>query len=164
MVLAGLALALAGCELTYTGAPTGPGSATFQLNRPFTVPGSPGMAPAGVGGGALPPPANLEGTGVGENYRPLPPAPAQGRYDGTSEVIYGGMNRDCGPLDLTDFRVEGSTLHFGPFIGRIKPDGSVAMEAGPRYISGQFSGSHFQGRYWAPPPACTFSLSFDPVG
>lgn len=93
---------------------------------------------------------------------PAPPAPAQGRYIGVSSVAYAGIDRFCNPLTMTNFTVEGTTLRFGHFIGEIRPDGAVYMQAGPNYINGHFIGSTFKGYYWSPPPNCTFTLVFNP--
>ncbi len=55
-------------------------------------------------------------------------------------------------------------MSFGAYRGTIQPDGSLHMQAGPTYVYGQFVGSHFDGRFWRPPPGCTYDLSLDPVG
>ncbi len=72
---------------------------------------------------------------------------------------------NCGdPLRVTNFTVSGNTVSFGPFNGTIQPGGAIRMQAGPRYVYGQFIGTHFEGRFWQPQPACTYSLSLEPVG
>jgi hypothetical protein len=119
--------------------------------QPYTPPPSV-LSPQPLVPAAPPPPAPP----------PAPPAPAQGRYIGRTAVAYGGIDRACNPLTLTDFTVHGNVLRFGHFVGRIQPDGAVYMQAGQNYIEGHFIGSHFQGYYWSPPPNCTFDLSFDP--
>ena len=128
--------------------------ALAACNQPYTPPPSV-FSPQPLIGGVAPAPAPPP-------QAEAPPNPVQGRYIGTTEVAYGGIDRACLPLTLTTFTVRGTTLRFGHFVGRIRPDGTVYMQAGPSFINGRFIGSRFEGFLWNPPPNCTFNLFFHP--
>ncbi len=149
MALAGMAgsAALAGCQST--GSPEGPGTITFE---------APGYRPRTPD---APPPQGLEGNAT---TIASTPAPRNGAYAGIGRVLAdpGGL---CGdPIRITNFRVSGNRVSFGSFNGVIQPNGDLTMQAGPRYITGRFTGTHFEGRFWQPGPSCTYTLSLEPVG
>ncbi len=133
----------AGC--TYTAAGTAPGSLT--LHRPGTIPPT---------AQAAPPPAPA----------PVPPAPRSGRYAGTGTLIAdpGTRNRCRATIAVTGFVVTGNRVAFGGGRGTIDASGRLEMQAGHRFVSGRFVGSRFEGRWWQPPPACTYWLRLEPVG
>jgi hypothetical protein len=136
---AALALLLGAC--TYNG-PT------------VQAPGPAGPA-APVETGAPPPP----GMGAAEA-----PAPRSGPYAGTGFVLRNQGAVCPQQIRVTNFVVNGERVRFGAYRGVIQPDGSLHMQAGPTYVYGQFVGSHFDGRFWRPPPGCTYDLSLDPAG
>ena len=143
--LLGAAL-LAGCQPL--GSPQGPGTMTFA---------APGYRPARPG---APPPQGLEGTATAI---PPEPAPRSGPYAGIGRVL-ADPGGSCGdPIRISNFIVAGNQVSFGSFNGTIQPDGSLQMQAGSAYVEGQFIGTHFEGRFWRPGPACTYMLSLEPV-
>jgi len=135
-ILAALALLLAACAYN------GP---TMQ---------APGPAAPVMETGAPPPP----GTAAS-----VAPAPQGGPYAGTGSVMRNQGARCPDQIRVTNFIVRGNRVSFGAYRGTIQPDGSLHMQAGPSYVYGQFIGSHFDGRFWRPPPGCTYDLSLDPV-
>jgi hypothetical protein len=143
--LLGAAL-LAGCQSL--GSPQGPGTMTFAV---------PGYRPTTPD---APPPPGLEGTAT---TIPSKPSPRTGPYAGIGRVL-ADPGGSCGdPIRISNFIVRGNQVSFGSFNGTIQPDGSLQMQAGPTYIEGQFIGTHFEGRFWRPGPACTYMLSLEPV-
>ena len=92
------------------------------------------------------------------------PAPQSGHYAGTGFVMRNQGTLCAQQIRVTNFVVNGNRVSFGAYRGTIQPDGSLHMQAGPTYVYGQFVGSHFDGRFWRPPPGCTYDLSLDPVG
>ncbi len=135
-ILAALALSLAACA--YNG-PT------------MQAPG-----PAAVETGTAPPPPGSPAS--------VAPAPQSGHYAGTGFVMRNQGTLCAQQIRVTNFVVNGNRVSFGAYRGTIQPDGSLHMQAGPTYVYGQFVGSHFDGRFWRPPPGCTYDLSLDPVG
>lgn len=140
LIVLGLYLSLLG-GCTYTAAETSPGSLT--IHRPGTTP------PLAQ---ASPPSA--------------PPAPRSGRYAGTGTLIAdpGTRNRCRATIAVTGFVVTGNRVAFSGSRGTIDASGGLEMQAGHRFVSGRFVGSRFEGRWWQPPPACTYWLTLDPVG
>jgi hypothetical protein len=133
----------AGCSYRLTSA--SPGQIRFEEQ------GVPQAAPV--------PPA--EGTEAAASA--VPPAPRNGPYAGVGRVLT-NPGGNCGdPIRVFNFAVDGNRVSFGSFRGTIQPDGSLQMQAGPRYVYGQFTGAHFEGHFWQPQPACTYALSLDPV-
>jgi hypothetical protein len=130
----------------------GPLLAACAYNGP-TMP-APGPA-AAVETGAPPPPGAAAS---------VTPAPRSGPYAGTGTVVRNQGARCPDQIRVTNFTVRGNRVSFGAYRGTIQPDGALDMQAGPTYVYGQFVGSHFDGRFWRPPPGCTYDLSLDPVG
>ena len=137
---------LAGCQSL--GSPQGAGTMTFA---------APGYRPTTPD---APPPAGLEGIAT---TIPSKPAPRTGPYAGIGRVL-ADPGGSCGdPIRISNFIVTGNQVSFGSFNGTIQPGGSLHMQAGPTYVEGQFIGTHFEGRFWRPGPACTYMLSLEPV-
>jgi hypothetical protein len=96
-----------------------------------------------------------------------PPGPRNtafdGSYSGTSSFIT-NLADTCEPLPpIKDFNVVGGEVRYFAFRGYIRPDGTVTMQAGDGFVTGQFSGRHFQGRTYSPGGPCTYELSLDRV-
>jgi hypothetical protein len=147
IALAGMAgsVALAGCKSV--GSPEGPGTMTFE---------APGYRPRTP----YVPPSSLDGNAA---TIPSAPAPRNGAYAGIGRVLDdpGGL---CGdPIRITNFHVNGDRVSCGAFNGTIQPNGDLTMQVGPRTIAGRFIGTHFEGRFWQPGPACTYTPSLEPV-
>ena len=134
------ALAAAGCTMTSTGA--GPGTVTVR---------QPGSLPA-------PPP---------QQATPSPPAPPlNGTFAGVAQLSSNvsssvGCTRE---VQIRSFTVTGDRARFQGFRGIIEPDGSLRMQAGPSFISGNFDGGRFVGSFWRPQPSCTYDLVLNHVG
>jgi hypothetical protein len=115
------------------------------VRRPGTLPGAPpapAAAPTAVSGAVGADVANVT----------LPPS---GTFVGVGRTL-------CeNPLRINNFIVSGDTVTFGRFRGTIRPDGTLEMQAGGSFVYGKFNGSHFDGRFWAPPPTCTYQLSLN---
>jgi hypothetical protein len=140
----GVCLIGGGCTYRMTSA--SPGQVTFEDQ---------GVPPA------APVPPAMGGTA---GAVPAAPAPRNGAYAGIGRVLT-NTGGTCGdPIRITNFTVNGNKVSFGSFRGTIQPSGALQMQAGPRYVYGQFTGPHFEGRFWQPQPACTYSMSLDPVG
>lgn len=143
--LSGLALVLgviaaSGC--TMTSSQTGPGTVTVR---------QPGSLPA-------PPP---------QQAAPIPPAPPlNGTFAGVAQLSSApsasiGCTRE---VQIRSFTVNGDRVRFQGFRGTIQPDGSVQMQAGPSYITGNFDGGRFVGSLWRPQPSCTYDMVLNHVG
>ena len=135
-----IALAAAGCTMTSTGA--GPGTVTVR---------QPGSLPA-------PPP---------QQAAPSPPAPPlNGTYAGVAQLssIVGSSIGCTREVQIRSFTVNGDRARFQGFRGNIEPDGSLRMQAGPSFISGNFDGGRFVGSFWRPQPSCTYDLVLNHVG
>jgi hypothetical protein len=139
----GLGLLLAGC--TYSG-PTNPSVTNTVPGQLPAVGPPPGIAPAPPGMAAAP-----------------SPSPQNGHYAGTGIVMSNQGDVCSQQIRVTNFIVDNGHVSFGAYHGTIQADGSLHMQAGPTYVYGQFMGSHFDGRFWRPPPGCTYDLSLDPV-
>ena len=121
----------------------------------YNGPTMPAPAPAAaVETGTAPPPGSPAS---------VTPAPRSGPYAGTGLVMRNQGALCSQQIRVTNFIVRGNRVSFGAYRGTIQPDGSLHMQAGPTYVYGQFVGSHFDGRFWRPPPGCTYDLSLDPV-
>lgn len=155
------ALALAGCY--GTGATVGPGS----VPNSWTFGGTPQpvMPQSGMVG---PPPSLLNGQGAPGPAGPVASGPAasgppqQGRYVGEATVIANPLDLTCDNTKITDFEVRGDHVSLGGFLGTIRPDGSVELQAGLRYIFGRFNGSHFVGQM-NNSPGCSYAISLFPA-
>ncbi len=132
---------------TYTAAGTSPGALT--IHRPGTIP-----QPAQ----ALPPPPPVPAAAA--------PAPRTGRYAGTGRLVAnpGARNPCRATVPVTNFIVSGDRVTFGGLRGTIDPSGRLDMQGAHRFVSGRFVGERFEGRFWQPPPACTYWLTLDPAG
>ncbi len=137
------ALTLCGCEKTFD-TNTGKTSAVT-----VTLPGAP---PRTLGEAPPPPPS-----GPVE----LPPS---GLYAGHGQSLNNPGGRCRSTIVVRNWRVNGDSVRFGPFTGRIQPDGTLRMRAGGRTIMGRFDGVRFTGRKFAPHPACRYALTVEPVG
>jgi hypothetical protein len=93
-----------------------------------------------------------------------PPVTAfDGTYAGTSRFL-SNISQTCQTLPpITDFRVRDGEVTYFAFRGRIRPDGSVRMQAGDGYVEGRFAGGHFEGRTISPGGPCTYELSLNRV-
>lgn len=89
--------------------------------------------------------------------------PPQGRYVGEATVTSNPYDATCDNAPIKDFFVRGNIVQMGGFLGTIRPDGRVEMQAGPRYISGRFVGSQFTGQMSDVSPACWSSFSLRPA-
>ena len=139
----GLGFLVAAC--TYSG----PNNPTVTYNAPGQLPS------AGMPGGTVPPPPSMGAGTTG--------APQSGHYAGIGTVMSNQGDRCSPQMRVTNFIVNGNRVSFGSYRGTIQPDGALHMQAGQTYVYGQFIGSHFNGRFWQPPPGCTYDLSLDPV-
>ncbi|MBV8702170.1 MAG: hypothetical protein JO118_00530 [Acetobacteraceae bacterium] len=136
-------LALCGCEKTID---TNTGE-----TRAVTVT-LPGALPRTLGEASPPPPS-----GPVE----LPPS---GLYAGQGRSLNNPGGRCRPTIAVRDWRVDGNSVRFGRFAGRIQPDGTLRMHAGEQVIVGRFDGPRFTGRSSAPPPACRYALTVEPIG
>ncbi len=94
-----------------------------------------------------------------------PPGPPNlafdGVYSGTSTFLT-NISDICEPLPpIRDFRVSNGEVRYFAFRGYIRPNGTVTMQAGDGYVTGKFSGKHFEGQTYAPGGPCTYELSLD---
>lgn len=134
-----------GCTVTRT--VEGPGVVRFSLDD--SLPDN-----------AAPPPAGLAANAERISQ---PPTPHNGRYAGFGYNIVDPGGRCAGKIRIYNFVVNGDQVTFGAYRGTIQPDGHLHMQGGDTYIFGQFVGTHFEGRYWQPGPACTYTMSLEPV-
>jgi hypothetical protein len=89
------------------------------------------------------------------------PVSGQYRGDGVALNDPGGF---CSPrMQVTNWIVTGNQVSFGSLNGTIQPNGALSMQAGPSYLQGQFTESHFVGRFSAPQPSCAYQITVDPV-
>jgi hypothetical protein len=109
---------------------------------------------------AAPPPSALAGNV--EAISP-PPMPVNGPYAGYGYNIVDPGGMCAGKIRIYNFFVNGSQVTFGAFRGSIASDGRVQMQAGAAYVNGEFVGRHFEGRFWQPGPACTYTMSLEPA-
>lgn len=158
-------LALAACvpaqvQRTPTGVPYG---VAVGSTAPITAPPSadavgppPGLLNPGAGASPSPPTAAATSQA---------PSPVQGPYVGRATVVQNIYDIQCDSAPVRGFRVDGTRVVMGGFRGSIAPDGSVVMQAGGRYLYGQFYGSEFRGRVNDPPPGgCAWDLDLRPAG
>jgi hypothetical protein len=134
------ALAAAGC--TMTSSTTGPGTVTVR---------QPGSLPA------APPP----------QAAPSPPAPPlNGTFAGVAQLSSNpGASIACTrEVQIRSFTVNSDRVRFQGFRGTIQHDGSVQMQAGGSFISGNFDGGRFVGSFWRPQPSCTYDMVLNHVG
>ncbi|HME25134.1 MAG TPA: hypothetical protein VKI44_28045 [Acetobacteraceae bacterium] len=138
-----IGLAGAGCTITTT--PTGTGPTAITVRQPGTLPAPATVAPSQVAPGPPAPPPNGTFAGVAQ----LTSSPAS------------GCRRE---VPIRNFVVSGDRVRFQGFRGTIQPDGSLEMQAGSAFVSGNFDGGRFVGSFWRPHPACTYDLVLDHVG
>jgi len=143
--LAAVALLAAGCRATPT--VEAPGVVRLSIDDSLV-------------NNAAPPPPGLAGNA--EAISP-PPAPRSGPYAGFGYNIVDPGGRCAGKIRIYNFHVNGNQVTFGAYRGTIQPDGHLRMQGGDTYIYGQFVGAHFEGRFWEPGPACTYTMSLEPV-
>lgn len=91
-------------------------------------------------------------------------SPASGMYRGEAVALNDPGGYCSTRMAVTNWTVSGNEVSFGAFRGTIQPDGALAMQAGPRYVQGRYTGSHFVGRYTTPQPSCEYQITVDPVG
>jgi len=71
--------------------------------------------------------------------------PFDGVYTGTA-VVKANTNFACGEqIPLGGFRVDGNTIRFGGFRGKVEPDGSASLSFGRNQMNGRFTGNTFHG-------------------
>jgi hypothetical protein len=150
-MIAAVGLGAVGGACTYTASPGNPGTLTIQ--EPGIVPDAPPPA------NAVPPPANL--TAGAATNKPAAAGPPSGTYTGVGHAVTNPSDLCEDPLPINDFVVTGDAVSFGRFQGTIRPDGTVEMQGGDSYVYGKFTGNHFDGRFWAPGPSCTYQLSLN---
>lgn len=105
--------------------------------------------------------------------RPLPPSdvvapasparPVSGRWRGQAVALNDPGGRCTMTTRVSNWTVDGDRVRFGKFRGRIQPDGSLRMQAGPRIVEGRFIGSEFTGQYWSPQPSCIYAITLNPM-
>ncbi len=113
-------------------------------------------------GDAVGPPPNLVN---------LPPGTNRATFGTRANGAYAGRGRNTADpggmcasnIRITNFVVNGDQVSFGAFRGSIQDNGTLDMQAGDAYVYGQFTGAHFDGRFWTPPPSCTYAISLDPA-
>lgn len=114
--------------------------------------------------GLVPPPPGLANS---------PPPPAQsvnrnGNYAGTAVPLDTGGGICMSNQQVGNFRVNGNTVRYGGFRGRIQPDGGLQMVSGQNWIIGQFEGATFHGQLDLNgrfnEPGCTYMLSLQRIG
>ena len=147
MGLVRLAAALLACGCTVTRTVEGPGVVRFSIDSSLVD-------------NNAPPPAGLVGNAVAISP---PPTPRSGPYAGYGYNILDPGGMCAGKIRIYNFIVNGNQVSFGAYHGTIEPDGHLRMQGGGTYIYGQFVGAHFEGRYWQPGPACTYTMSLEPV-
>lgn len=140
-------LVLAACLAGGCTTTIGPDGTTTQVHSPLRADPPATLAPL------TPPPG------------PFVPPP-DGRYAGTGRQI-DNFGANCpSTLRLSNFVVARSSVTFDllhyRYRGTIQPDGSLTMRARQNTITGQFTGSRFEGRLWGP-HRCTYTLTLDPV-
>jgi hypothetical protein len=90
--------------------------------------------------------------------------PQSGQYAGTGTVISNPGGLCANTIRITRWFVSGPNVNFGAFRGTIRPDGSLAMQAGITYISGRFLDSRFDGRVWRGlAQGCQYAISLEPL-
>ena len=94
-----------------------------------------------------------------------PPGPPNlafdGVYSGTSTFLT-NISDICEPLPpIRDFRVSNGEVKYFAFRGYIRANGTVTMQAGDGYVTGKFTGTHFEGQTYSPGGPCTYALSLD---
>ena len=144
-MLAWAALPVTACTSTRT--VVEPGEVLFQIRNP-------------VPSNAAPPPPALGNTA--QAISP-PPTPRSGHYAGYGYDIVGPGGMCAGKIRIYNFIVNGNQITFGAYSGTIRSNGHLEIQGGDTYIVGDFVGAHFEGRYWQPVPACTYTLSLEPV-
>jgi hypothetical protein len=162
--LAALAVAVAGCDATFTQQPGGGfGPPQVMVATPggdYPLYAPPGSTPSMEPSLSAPPgfyaqnPASL----------PLPASGWQnGTYDGTASLLENDSGDCAFQFAMTNLHVNNGYVRFAAFHGRVASDGGVRMADGSlNWITGHLSGSHFGGVYtnrW-----CTYRLSLDRVG
>jgi hypothetical protein len=142
-----VAAILLACGCTVTRTDEAPGVVRFSIDN--TLPNN-----------SAPPPAGLAG-----NADAISPAatPRSGRYAGFGYNIVDPGGLCAGKIRIYNFIVRGNEVSFGAYHGTIQPDGHLSMTGGPTRIYGEFVGEHFEGHFWQPGPACTYTMSLEPV-
>jgi hypothetical protein len=161
--LAALSVGVAGCDATFTQQPGGgfgppqvvvdTPDGDFPLYSPPNIPASSPDLSAPPGWYASnPAPLPLPGGGW-----------QSGTYDGTASLLENDFGECAFRFAMTNMHVNAGYLRFATFHGRIGPDGGVRIAGGDlSWITGHFSGGHFNGIYSN--RYCTYSLSLDRVG
>jgi len=75
------------------------------------------------------------------------PAPGNGfdgLYTGSAAEANGEVTCPT-PLAISNFRVEGNTMHFGGYNGPIAPDGTVTIPFSGTWLRGRFTSQTFTG-------------------
>lgn len=111
------------------------------------------------------------GSALAANPDDSRPVPAQGSWDGVYSGSAFPVNTGGGICirkeRISDFRVEGDSVRWRAFRGRIR-NNNLRMVHGNTWIIGQFTGDRFNGqvimsgRFGA--PQCTFAMTLDRTG
>src|SRR4051794_30801667 len=115
---------LSGCSYQYQPLGNTPGTLTLD---------APGSLPRVVAPGSAASASQVTGSGP----------PASGTYRGEATALNDPGGFCSSGFAVTNWRVRGDHVDFGSFSGTIEPSGALTMQAGPTYVQGQFSGSHF---------------------
>jgi hypothetical protein len=75
---------------------------------------------------------------------PTPGNGFDGLYTGSAVEANGQVTCPT-PLSISNFRVEGNTMHFGGFAGPIAPDATVLLPFSGAWLRGRFDGPTFNG-------------------
>lgn len=174
-------LAIPVCACVATVDPNVPvqGGTAFTINRDPMV-YNPGPMPPPAMGEVMPgfptrtdpamsaPPADLFAPAKGQNAPQ--PANVSLTYAGTGTqfkdpgATFALQASACAkPIRIEGWKVTGDRVTYDRFSGVVQPDGSLTMKSGEDYIFGRYTGTHFEGRLWSPPPGCAYSIVLDPV-
>jgi hypothetical protein len=105
--------------------------------------------------------ANLPGVGPQQIGPPLPPSSPlghSGRYNGKMQALVSAGARCTEFRPVEGFRVDGRSVAYGPFRGRIANDGSLQMIYGQNWVVGQFGPGIFRGTITYQVPPCQYAM------
>src|SRR3954451_24391442 len=87
--------------------------------------------------------------------------PISGQYRGEGTALNDPGGFCSSRMQVTNWIVTGNQVSFGSFNGTIQPNGALLMQVGQAYLQGQFTGSHFVGRFSRPQPSCAYQITVD---
>jgi hypothetical protein len=148
------ALWLAGCSGRTPQVVLDTPSGDVPLNAPQPTTGMPG----GLAG--QPPRLEPAMPAPGPAAAPAAVVHRDGTYSGIADVLMTGGGLCIENRPIGNFRVDGDTVRFGGFRGRIAPDGGLQMAYGQDWIVGQFEGATFHGHLDVPAPFATPGCSY----